>query len=173
MVLPIHRRTQEKYYQDHNNFIKKQKPAIEQSWGKKFNELEIGIQTQWECLWHWPPWLFNDIAGYLEIGMDGGIYMTANIYLKPRYLPPTHWYRAYKGKYFTTLERQYILHANEVHKRSVDIKDNTSFVMECEAMIQDAKRILMDTNKNLHIWQLSYSLECLDFVKAYSELKER
>jgi hypothetical protein len=54
-----------------------------------------------EQRWYWPPWKFNDIVGYLNIGMDGGKCLTADIFLRREYFPRKHYWR---NDDFSTLE---------------------------------------------------------------------
>ena len=79
------------------------KKRYEDSWAKASQpipgEREIGIRERYYA----PPWQFNDIIGYLQIGWDLGKYITGHIFLKLKHIPKTHYKRKYIPPNYSTM----------------------------------------------------------------------
>lgn len=82
LCLPIHRKTREKYDSDYKTFVESKKKDVENFLGRPFDELDYATRISYEELWLGPYWKFNDIVGFVDIGMDGENCMTADIFLK-------------------------------------------------------------------------------------------
>jgi len=80
--IPVHHYTYERYYQRHDEYVEREKKKVEKMWGQPFNQISDENKRWLEEFWWWPPWKFNDIVGYLDIGMDIGNCLTADIFLK-------------------------------------------------------------------------------------------
>ena len=70
LTLLIHRYSREKYYQKHDLHVAKQKKRLEGLRQEPFDALPKDRQTQYLDQWFWPPWRFNNIAGFAEIELE-------------------------------------------------------------------------------------------------------
>jgi len=70
LTLLIHRRTREQYKRDHDKFVAKQKRLLEALRGQPFDALPHERQVDYLDRWFWPPWRFNDLAGFAEIELE-------------------------------------------------------------------------------------------------------
>jgi len=169
---PIHGRSQDKYYSENEAETEKNKAELERQYNKSFDELPIDLQIQYEHGWHWPYWLYNDIVGFIEIGMDGANHMTGNIFLKRKYHPRTSIWR--QGGTMTTLENQQMLYYSEIDKIKVDdLSDNKAFISALEKVIERAKDILKERNRGFKIWLPYFLFNHIDFVELYKELNDK
>ncbi|GAJ07352.1 unnamed protein product, partial [marine sediment metagenome] len=57
---------------------------------KPFPEWDKSEQAFWIDAYSWPPWKFNDLVGFIDIGTDGGNCVTADLYIKRKYFPKSH-----------------------------------------------------------------------------------
>lgn len=170
-MLPIHRRSYEAYYEAHKKWEEPRRQEVEKDWGKSFDNLPTRVQVQWNEMWFWPPWRFNDIAGFLDIGMDGGTCLTANIYLKRKFFPKSH--RERKLRKYSTLENHHILYFGEITKIHVDIGDNHSYLGALEEILKGARKVLNRLNRNFVVWVPNFGFACFDFADAYRQSKRR
>ncbi len=88
--LLIHHYTYETYYKRQKEYEEKEKKKLGDLFGEPFNKFSESTKKMYDNSWWWPPWKFNDIVGYLDIGTDGGDCLTADILLKRKYLPKGH-----------------------------------------------------------------------------------
>jgi len=167
--LPIYKRDYKKYYNDHEKYLEKQKIWFGNQCGMPFNELNKDLKNSWEQRWYWPPWKFNDIVGYLNIGMDGGKCLTADIFLRRKCFPRKHYWR---NGGFPTLENQHILYALEIEKIEIDVDNNQSYIDALNIVIERAKSFFKKRRKKYYVRIPIYSFECFDFVRAYKGLKQ-
>lgn len=176
IFLPIHRHSKKDYYEKHRKWVQPKKEHIEEQYGKPFNQLSHETQVQWEMRWYWPPWKFNDIVGYLDIGMDGGDCMTADIYLKrkwlPRHLKRRIPRRAAKAAHLDVRENHEMYHYYEIGKARVDLKENSSYQEALKQILKNAKGILEKHPQKLQLWLPPFDSKHFDFVKAYKKYKE-
>ena len=172
ITLFVHRRSYKKYYKEHDNWVIKQKPGVEKSWNKPFDKLSREIQMQWEETWFWPPWKFNDIVGFLDIGMDIGNCLTADLYIMRKHFPRERRERErFKNK--TTLETHQFIYYCEINKRSIDWNDNDTFVIAIKGIIAEAKLYLKKLNKSFRILAPHFDWQCINFIKAAKQAKQR
>ncbi len=82
LTLLIHRRTKEKYYKDHDQYVEKQKDLLEKSWHEPFTALADERKAYFLDLWFWSPWRFNDIVGYAEIEMETPWSIIGHLYIQ-------------------------------------------------------------------------------------------
>lgn len=163
--LPIYKSEQGDYYSKSHKDLEIKKRDFGKKSGTTFENLNKGLQQNLEIQWSAPPWKFNDIVGYLNIGMDGGTCLTADIFLKRKLFPKKHYWR--NGSY-STLQNQDILYCCEIQKIEVDINKNKSYLEAVKFLLDKSKKIV----RKYYLWIPSYSFECFDFAKAYKELRK-
>ena len=81
LTLLVHRRTQEKYYQDHELSVEKQKKLVEEIYRIPFDNIPEDRRLYYLNIWFWPPWRFNDIVGFAEIEMETDWTVIGHLYL--------------------------------------------------------------------------------------------
>ena len=165
--MPIHRRSYDKYYKDRDKLVEPKKREVGEQWGKSFGQLKLEIQFQWEEMWFWPPWKFNDIVGYLDIGMDGGNCLTADVYLKRKHFPKSA--RKKSGMYLTVLQRNQFIYYCEINKITVDVHDNKSYLQALDVIISTTKRLIKQCHQSFELWLPPFNFNCFNFVEAYKQ----
>lgn len=167
--LPIHKRSMEQYQKDNEQEYAAEKQYLEMEYGKPFEEFSNEKKIGYMNCWVWPYWLYNDIVGYLEIGMDGHNHLTANIFIKRKYLPRAHLFR--RGGSRTTLKNNQYLYYCEIDKEKViDLTENKYFVDSLNKIIDKAKRVIRKRNKEFILWLPEYKYNCFDFALAYKQI---
>ena len=169
ITLPIHHYSYEIYRERHNAYVEKEKKSEERYWGVPFEQLSEETKRTWENLWWWPPWKYNDIVGFLEIGMDIGDHMTADIYLIKKYLPKNHPNKRYGNKKKT----HDILYFREVHKIPVREKKKKSYIETLKKILNEARKTIKKRNRYFEIFIPSYDLDCIDLARAHEQFRER
>src|SRR5438552_12432130 len=86
LVFPVHRRSRDKYYSDHDAYVAREKAKLERNRGKPFDTLPPNMRKSFESQRRWPSWEFNDLAGFVKVGLGTGRRMTGDIYLKRKHL---------------------------------------------------------------------------------------
>ena len=170
--LPIHSCSYEAYYQAYDEWVKPRKRELENQYGKPFDQLDHRIKLQWGEMWFWPPWKFNDIVGYLDIGMDGGDCLTADIYLKRKYFPKSARERQYH-RHHTTLKNHEFLYYWEIGKVKVNVEDNDSYLLALKEILDEANRIIKKRNRNFQLWLPPFDFNCFNFIEAYEQVKKK
>jgi len=165
LTLPIHRRSYKQYYAECDKYVANQKPKIEKQWGRPFKKLELAVQFQWEELWFWPPWLHNDIIGFLEIGSDGGRHITGDVYLMRKRFPRESRERAH-ARYDTPTRKQHILYYREIPKIEIQPGNNESYVLAAREIIKIANQLVRKRVRTAQVWLPSYELSCFDMAQA-------
>lgn len=170
--LPIHSRSQDEYYSENEAETEKYKTELERQYKKSFEELPKNLQIQYEHGWQWPYWFYNDIVGFVEIGMDGANHMTGNIFLKRKHHPRTSIWR--RGGTRPTLVNHQMLYFSEIDKTKViDLSDNLAFESALEIIIERAKNILKKRNRSYRIWLPEFVFNHIDLVRLYKELRDK
>lgn len=171
--LPIYRRSYEYYYQDTEKDKEKNIKFLECSWEKPYDQIPDHVKIDMEDRYEWPPWEFNDIIGFVDIGMDPTDRLTGNIFLMRKYLPKNHYKNRYR-KYHSPLEKQQIYYFRELNPYRVDWHNNISYIKGTNQLLDDATEIIRTLTKTKkYKWvlqKLPFSLECVDFVKLASEI---
>jgi len=174
--LSIHRQSYDKYYECAEQDKEKMMETMESNWGKPYDEIPRERQIDAEDRCWWPPWAFNSIVGYVDVGMDMGVRLTGNIFLMRRYFPKDWWENRYR-KYDSKTKKDQILYFRELGLLRVDLKDNSSFVEGVKAILAEAKDVIKAMCKTRkYKWvleQLPFSLDCIDFVRVVSEVKSQ
>ena len=171
LTLPIHRSSYGQYYAEHDKYVAKQKPEIEKQWGRPFEKLERTVQFQWEDRWFWPPWLHNDIIGFLEIGSDRGRHMTGDVYLMRKCFPRESRERAY-ARYDTPTRKQHILYYREIPKIEIHPGNNKSYALAAKEIIKVANQVVRKRVRTAKVWLPSYELSCFDMAEADRQISE-
>jgi hypothetical protein len=171
LSLPILRRSYEQYYAEHDRYVAEQKPEIEEQWGRLFETLERTVQFQWEDRWFWPPWLHNDIIGFLEIGSDRGRHVTGDIYLMRKCFPRESRERAFR-RYDSPSRKQHILYYREIPKIETQPGNNESYVLATKEIVKVANQVVRKRVRTATIWLPDYALSCLDMAEADRQMNE-
>jgi hypothetical protein len=157
--LPIHHYTRKKYYQRHDEHVKKEKRKEEKDWGEPFEKLSEENRSWLERSWWWPPWKFNDIVGYLDIGTDIGNCLTADIYLKRKYLPKEHHYKRIR-------KPNDFLPFRGISRFPVRERKNDVYLSALDDLIAKAKKVIKKRNRTFELWLPPFDFSCIDFVEA-------
>jgi hypothetical protein len=81
LTLLVHRYSREQYYHKHDLHVAKQKKWLEGIRKESFDSLPKDRQTYYLDQWFWPPWRFNNIAGFAEIEMETDWTVVGHLYL--------------------------------------------------------------------------------------------
>ena len=81
LTLLIHRRTSERYYQEHGLYVAKPKALIQEIRQEPFDTMPEERQTYYLDTWFWPPWRFNDIVWFAEIELETSTEVIGHLYL--------------------------------------------------------------------------------------------
>ena len=174
--LTIHRQSYKKYYEYADREKKKMMKNMELRWRKPYNEIpsEIRIDEEERC-WR-PPWAFNGIVGYVDVGMDTGVRLTGNIFLMRKYFPKYSRVKSYH-KSDSKSKKDQILHFSELENHKVDLHDNSSFVAGIDSILTQAETIIQSLCKTRRYkWVLErfpFSLDLIDFTKLASEVNPK
>jgi len=176
LTLPIHRRSRDKYCSDHDRYVEQEKARLGSSYGYRFDQLTPEMQAQWESLWWWPPWRFNDIIGYLDIGMDIGGCLTAEIYLRWKSLP-----RSSRERQRLPNDRHlplppshvFLLYCEIPRFRVFDMKSNEAFVEALHLVVKCAIQEIKERNRSFQLCLPQFDFTCFNFAEAYRQIKEK
>lgn len=168
--LPIHRHTQSKYYKKEKEYIEKQKREFEKTSYAPFDQISYEDKIRWLDRWVRPPWKFNDIVGYLDIGINFGNDLTAVIYLKRKCFPRSDGIR--RGA--TTLEKNEFLYFCEVNRIPIKNRNsNESYLQALGKILYETKKILIQSNRKYKIWTPHFDFGCFNFIEAFKQIKEK
>jgi len=170
LVLPIHRRTYEQYYKKHQRYVNNQKAIIDKSFGKPFDNLSQEMKLGYENRWFWPPWIFNDVIGYLKIGSDGGGCLVGEIFLKRKLFPLSM--KNYHIRYHSILKKQEYLYYLEIYKRHIELGNNESYVSMAKEIITEAEKIIRKRFRNARVWRPDYDISCIDLSEADNQMRK-
>jgi hypothetical protein len=181
LVLPIHQHSRDNYYEEHNQYVEQQKKWLESSWvplNLRFDQIDKGLQRVFEVGWWLPPWRFNDIVGYLDIGMDMGEYLTGEIYLKRKFFPRDHRLRRTDGESTIRIAPlpfpHHFLHYCEIPKSRVyDLQRNESYLEALRLVLKNARKEVRERNRKFQLWLPNYDFDCFDFAKAHQQLRNK
>jgi len=167
--LPIHHYTYKKYYQRHDEYVRKEKEKMNKEWDQPFDKLSENTLISWENMWYWPPWKFNDIVGYLEIGTEGGDCLTADVYLKRKHLPRKHQNR----RLGYTKKTNEILYFRGMPRFPVRERKNDVYLSALDDLITKAKKVLKKRNPTFQLWLPPFDFNCIDFIEAVRQAEIR
>lgn len=173
--LPIYRRPDEKYRQEADRDRKKNIKILESSWNKPYGLIPDRVKSDEENSHEWPPWEFNDIIGFVDIGMDQCDRLTGNIFLMRKLLSKKHHKNLYR-KYHSPSKKQEIYYYCELDPYKIDWHDNSSYVEGINRILNEATKIIKKLSKTKkHKWVLQkfpFSLGYINFVKIASEIND-
>jgi hypothetical protein len=164
LFLPIHKRPREKYYAEQAVHEAKARAGVETAWGKPFDSLsrEVQLETQEDAFW--PPWFYNDLLGFMEIGSDGGSYLVGAVYLKRKYFRREAHQRRF-GRY------PEIVYYEEITKRPIQVGDNDSYVEVALKLVKEARTSLRQRFRTSDVWLPTYDLKCINLAEADRQLR--
>jgi hypothetical protein len=166
--LPIHHYSRDEYHKRHNIYVEKEKKRIMGPRDIPFEQRSESDKRSWERIWMWPPWKYNDIVGFLEIGMDIGDHMTADIYLQKKYFPK----ELLGGRGFEYFKPKEFLYYHEISKKIVRKRDNLAYFENIKRIIEEAESEIRKRNRDMKLFIPDYGMNCFDFVKAHQQLRE-
>ena len=164
---PIYMRSRDKYYQaaEKDKQLKIAKHEVDSR--QSLPSLPDNKRLELEARWQWPPWEFNDVIGYVDIGMDAMDRFTGDIYLMLKYIPKIHPSKLYYN-YRSSLEKQKIHYFQELNSHKIEWRNNDSYREGVRLLLDEADKIIKNMCKTKsHKWILQkyhFSLDCIDFV---------
>lgn len=166
--LPIHRNTQENYSQKNKAKVVKKIKEFDKTSPTPFAQLSHDDKVWWEEHWYSPPWRFNDIVGYLDVGINIGNDLIAFVYLKRKCLPHT----GIKKRRGNTLVNNEFVHFCEVGSFPIKERDsNEAYLRALEKILDRTKKILEQNNLKYKICTPPYDFSCFNFVEACKQTK--
>jgi len=173
--LPIHRRTFEEYYREHDAEVDDLRPEIEREWAQSWDELPPHIRIYWQDQWYWPPWFYNDVVGFLKIGSDGETSLTADLFIRRRFFSATAPER-FSRKGGGPLEEEEIVYLSSVSRHAVTLGDNGTYVRAFSEIVEEARDAIRQQAADLPraaIWLPGFDPSCMDLAAADRDLRER
>lgn len=171
--IPIYRRSYKKYCEEAEKDREKYIKSLEACWNKPYKSIPKDVRVHEEDERQWPPWEFNDIIGFVDIGMDPHDRLTGNIFLIRKFLPKNHHKNLY-NKYHSPSKKQEIYYFCELDPHKVDWHNNSSCIEGINQLLSEAERIIKELSQTRkHKWVLQrflFSLDCINFVKMASEI---
>jgi len=165
--LPIHHYTYEIYYIRQKEYKEKEKNKYEDLYGQAFDKLDDDSKRRLESFWWWPPWKFNDIMGYLDIGTDTGGCLTADIFLKRKHLPKGH----HNKRAGFSKRANEILYFREMDRFPKGEGNNNAYLQSLNKLIKVAKKIIKKRNRTFELWLPPFDFSCIDIVEAIRQSK--
>ena len=163
LVLPVHRRSYDQYYADHEAYMARNKAKVEAELGKPFAKLNDNMRKSYETMWWWPPWEFNDLVGYVEVGLDQWQRMAGHTYLKRKHFHRDDSVRMRGTSLIATHE---VLSYCEVEPVQIEGQQNDAYVAACTGIIETAQKMIRGRVKTATVTLPSWPLSCIDFVTA-------
>jgi len=173
LTLPVHKRSSEKYYRDHDRWVEHQKPGLEKEWRRSFEEIPAHIRIHWKDRWYWPPWYFNDVVGFLRIGTGEDGPLAGDVYLKRRHFQlsaPERLYRDTEGP----REREQFLLLGSTAPHEVVAGDNASYLQAVREILSEAKSVIREFGRGTRSARITlpgYDLACLDLAEADRQMR--
>ena len=171
--LPIYQRSYEVYYQCAEQAKERMIKSVESLLGKPFDQIPKGNRTNHEDGCWYPSWQFNDIIGFVDVGMDASDRLTGNIFLMRKHFPKEAW-EVRNRRYDKPARKQQILYFRELNPCKIDWHDNSTYINGVNEILDEAEKTIKRLSKTKkYKWVLSklpFSIECIDFVKLASEL---
>lgn len=169
--LPIHQRSYKVYYKCADKAKEEMIKAVEELWGKPYDKVPRTNRINYEDRCWLPPWEFNDIIGYVDVGMDATDRLVGNMYLMRKYFPKESWEMRYRRS-DKPARKQQILHSRELGPIVIEWNNNSSYINGINEILGEAENTIKKLSKTRkYKWvlqQLPFPLECIDFVRLAS-----
>ncbi len=175
LTLPVHRRSFAGYYAAHDREVESLRPEVEKEWGEPWDKLPPHIRLYWQDQWYWPPWFFNDVAGYLRLGSDGVEALAADLFLARRYFPATAPERFSRPPGLPE-EAAEVVYLASVSRRPIVLGDNSSYLRALAEIVDEGRETIRRQAPSLdraEVWVPGFDLSCLDLARADAQLRER
>ena len=167
LYLPIYAMSKSKYETTAEKRFRQKIKPFEQTWGEPFDKFPPERQAQYHDMWDHGPWKFNAIAGFIDIGLGTGSYLTAHIYLRRKYLPKKHFRRAYSK---SLLENQEIYYWCDLDNHRVNFQDKQTFVTGMQKLLDEGNSVVKEHNKDFEIPDPPIMLEKINFASVCRNL---
>jgi len=165
--LPIHHYTYEIYYKRQKAYEEKEKKKCEDLYHESYDKLSDNFKKTLKKYWWRPPWKFNDTVGYLSIGTDTGGCLTADIFLKRKYLPKGH----HNKRAGFTKKTNEILYFRGMDRFSKGEGNNDAYLQSLNELIETAKKIIKKRNRTFELWLPPFDFSCINLVEAIRQSK--
>ena len=175
LTLPVHRRSFQRYYAEHDREVESLRPEIEKEWGQSFDDIPPHIRLYWQDQWYWPPWFFNDSVAYVRIGSDGKDGLHGDLFLKRRHFPPTA-PEKFSRRGGGPQDEEEIVYLASIGKHAIDPNDNATYIVAIEEILTVAQETVRSQGQDVPeacVWTPGYELSCIDFAAADRQLRER
>lgn len=167
--LPIYRQAQDEYYRRNAEKIEKQKKEFDETSPVPFDELNHNDKTFWLDKWELPPWQFNNVVGYLDVGINIGNDLVAFIFLKRKFLPKSD---RRKGGGNTAKNNEFVYFSETIRVPIKDRKSNNSYLYALEKIFYNCRELLKQNGKKHKLWTPIFDFNCLNFVEACQQAKK-
>jgi hypothetical protein len=174
LILPIHRSSYDKYYADHDKYVINMKAKLNKIYkyyDLSFDKLSEESKARFEERWFYPPWIFNDIIGFLNIGSDYDGRLSGDIYLKRKYFHKESFQRVYMKYYSTLKKNQFLYYSTKMPNYYIDLNNNYSYIKAALKIIEDGNEIVYKFVRGAEIWLPGYDLACLNMAEADKQLR--
>jgi len=166
LVFPVHRKSYRKYYDEQERYAVQERTNLENIWGRPFSSINKDLQIHIEARLWWPPWYFNDIIGFLEIGSERkGARLVGSLYVKRKYLLRNNPERCSR-KHVSGLKKHEILYYGQTLDQDINLNDNNSYVEAAYKIIDEALRRIRKRFRGAEITLHPYNLNCINFIAA-------
>jgi hypothetical protein len=175
LTLPVHRRPFQAYYAAHDREVEDRKLEVEREWSRSFDQLPPHIRIYWQDQWYWPPWFFNDAAGFVQIGSDGGDLLLADLYLRRCHFTATA-PESFSRRHGEPADLEEIVFLSSLAGRKVAPEDNASYLLAIAELVAESRDAIRQEAQGLpeaQVWVPGFDLSCIDFARADRQLRER
>jgi hypothetical protein len=154
LTLLVHLRSEEQYYKEHAAFVEAQWAYLNSVGGwacnGEFEQWRERRRLQFEALWFWPPWRYNDVVGYVRVYYDGGQRILAEAYLP-------------KKRISRQLRRKDFYWHGKIGETLMSHVDNNTLRQAVTEAVEEASHRL--ANRQLHLEYDVGLVGCLDIAK--------
>ncbi|MBL7132127.1 MAG: hypothetical protein ISS45_12135 [Candidatus Omnitrophica bacterium] len=172
LALPIYSKSYKQYYKNADKEWSKTLRVFEDSWKRAGGSLSEDRKVIFQETYYAPPWKYNAIVGYIQIGWDLGGYITGYIFLKLKHIPKGHYKKTMSIK--TTIGNNQTFYFTEISKAYIENnEDNNSIIKSINSITENGKLTLNKINKKWIVPDLPFTLECIDFIKVFGQLRQK
>jgi hypothetical protein len=165
LLLPIYRCPEEVYWAA----SEKRQARFRRQFGEDHPYLKERLAAL-----QWPPWLVNDLLGFLAIDDDAGDGLLGIVYLKLRFLP--RHLKQEQGDSVGCLPppSQHMVPFAILPKQWVDdTANNASFIAAAKQIVAEAEEQVRGEiryGRRASVW-MGIDLSCIDFARAYHQAR--